>query len=169
MLFCSLKPGTLDLLVLPEMCRSGYIFTSARAMLPYLEDQADGPTGQLAIQLAKRLRCHVIAGYPEKYVPPGAPRTPTQVTVPVDGSGIGYTSALVVGPRGDVIGNYRKSSLFEMDKCWAREGEGSSSISAQYNNGGNPFRDCGSMIMSSLQVGIVRRLTRESREWLHVL
>jgi len=40
-----------------------------------------------------------------------------------EGSGVGWNSAVVVGPQGDVIGNYRKTFRFETDKAWAREGE----------------------------------------------
>jgi protein N-terminal amidase len=39
-----------------------------------------------------------------------------------EGTGVGYNSAVIVGPSGEVVGNYRKSFRFETDKNWAREG-----------------------------------------------
>ena len=40
-----------------------------------------------------------------------------------EGTGVGYNSAVVVAPGGEVVGNYRKTFRFETDKSWAREGE----------------------------------------------
>lgn len=151
--------------MLPEMALTGYMFTSPTTILPYLESPRIGPTSILARALAKRLRCHVVAGYPEAL--PSAPQQPTPTpsstsvptlnvpapvasssrtptpasgttglagTVPPDagpremkalegeGTGVGWNSAVVVGPDGDVVGNYRKHFRFETDKNWAREG-----------------------------------------------
>jgi protein N-terminal amidase len=113
-----IPPNSLDLLVLPEMCLSGYMFPSASAILPYLEHPRIGPTALLFRELAKRLRCHVVGGYPERIEeeeesqPAGsAPDKP------------GYNSAMIVSPDGEILGNYRKTFLFETDKTWAREGE----------------------------------------------
>ncbi|GFZ43747.1 hypothetical protein JCM24511_01467 [Saitozyma sp. JCM 24511] len=161
----SLRPGSVDLLVLPEMALTGYMFTSPTTILPYLESPRIGPTSILARALAKRLRCHVVAGYPEAlHSAPQQPiptpsstsvptlnvpapvasssRTPTPLganegtsAVPPDagpremkalegeGTGVGWNSAVVVGPDGDVVGNYRKHFRFETDKNWAREGD----------------------------------------------
>lgn len=156
----SLEPGSLDLLVLPEMCLSGYVFNSATAILPYLEPPRIGPTSLLARSLARRLRCHVIAGYPEalptaavdtdtddKLVGPSDSQAPDATgeaststlsleergsdagpsamkELEGEGTGVGYNSAVVVGPQGDVVGNYRKTFRFDTDKSWAREGDG---------------------------------------------
>jgi protein N-terminal amidase len=166
MLMPSLEPGSLDLLVLPEMCLSGYMFNSATAILPYLEPPRIGPTSLLARSLARRLRCHVVAGYPEAL--PTAPvdtdadrkinntsttarsgsaneadasgeastsnlsleetvsdtGPPAMKELEGEGTGVGYNSAVIVGPQGDVVGNYRKTFRFDTDKSWAREGEG---------------------------------------------
>lgn len=35
---------------------------------------------------------------------------------------MGYNSAVIVGPHGDIVGNYRKTFRFETDRNWAREG-----------------------------------------------
>jgi protein N-terminal amidase len=53
------------LIVLPEMALSGYMFSTPTSILPYLEPTTAGPTTKLAQALAKRLKCHVVAGYPE--------------------------------------------------------------------------------------------------------
>ncbi|CAK9786263.1 carbon-nitrogen hydrolase [Cutaneotrichosporon oleaginosum] len=105
-----LAPGALDLLVLPEMALSGYMFATPAAIAPYLETPG-GPTARLATALASRLKCYVVAGYPEAI--PGAD---------ID-LGVGYNSAVLAGPEG-VIGNYRKTFRFDTDKTWAREGDG---------------------------------------------
>ncbi|WVW81583.1 hypothetical protein I302_103578 [Kwoniella bestiolae CBS 10118] len=135
----SLQPGSIDLLVLPEMCLSGYMFNSPTAILPYLEPQRIGPTSLLARSLAQRLKCYVIAGYPEGL--PSAPQ-PSSSTEGIssgsesnagpsemkqlegEGTGVGWNSAVVVAPSGEVVGNYRKTFRFETDKSWAREGDG---------------------------------------------
>ncbi|KAK4686105.1 protein N-terminal amidase, partial [Tremellales sp. Uapishka_1] len=118
-----LRPGTLDLLVLPEMALSGYMFSDPTSILPYLEEPRIGPTSLLARSLARRLECHVIAGYPEA-IPPGTPEEGTSgKEVAGEGSGVGWNSAVVVDPTGEVVGNYRKTFRFETDKNWARKGE----------------------------------------------
>ncbi|KAK8845328.1 hypothetical protein IAR55_006041 [Kwoniella newhampshirensis] len=135
-----LQPGSIDLMVLPEMCLSGYMFSSATAILPYLEPQRIGPTSLLARSLARRLHCHVIAGYPEALPSAPQPSSSSRPSTPLisernagphemkdlegEGEGVGWNSAVVVGPSGEVIGNYRKSFRFETDKTWAREGDG---------------------------------------------
>lgn len=149
---CSLRPGSVDLLVLPEMCLSGYMFPSATTILPYLEQPRIGPTSLLARALATRLKCHVVAGYPEAIEPDSSDkdendniasssstsntllsaqaggegvreRRNSTKEVEAEGLGVGYNSAVVVGPDGQVVGNYRKTFRFDTDKTWAREGE----------------------------------------------
>lgn len=126
-----MKPGQVDLLVLPEMCLSGYVFNSPISILPYLEAPRIGPTSLLARALATRLGCHVIAGYPEAIPssdPPASSPTKIADTAPKElegeGIGVGYNSAVIMSPTGEVVGNYRKTFRFETDKNWAREGDG---------------------------------------------
>ncbi|WWC85581.1 uncharacterized protein L201_000445 [Kwoniella dendrophila CBS 6074] len=146
----NIQPGSIDLLVLPEMCLSGYIFNSPISILPYIEPQRIGSTSLLARSLAQKLKCHVIAGYPESL--PTAPQPPESSNssnslsslssnpensinnsnagpsemkqLEGEGTGVGYNSAVVVSPSGEVVGNYRKTFRFETDKNWAREGDG---------------------------------------------
>ncbi|GMK54256.1 hypothetical protein CspeluHIS016_0108420 [Cutaneotrichosporon spelunceum] len=113
-----LAPGALDLLVLPEMALSGYVFASPAAIAPYLEAPKTGPTARLATALAARLRCYVVAGYPEII-----PDAKISKEVEAEALGVGYNSAVLAGPEG-VIGNYRKTFRFETDKTWARAGDG---------------------------------------------
>ncbi|BEI81389.1 hypothetical protein CcaverHIS002_0205490 [Cutaneotrichosporon cavernicola] len=90
-----LAPGSVDLLVLPEMALSGYMFASPAAIAPYLEAPKTGPTARLATALAARLHCYVVAGYPE--VIPGAKITKE---VEAEALGVGYNSAVLAGPEG---------------------------------------------------------------------
>lgn len=132
----SLRPDSIDLLVLPEMALSGYIFPTPTSILPYLEPQRIGPTSLLCRNLAKRLRCHVIAGYPETLGFEDAQDAGTSTSdadrseqksggdeVKKEAEGVGWNSALLVNKDGEVVGNYRKTFRFETDKNWAREGE----------------------------------------------
>ncbi|KAL7410471.1 carbon-nitrogen hydrolase [Mrakia frigida] len=110
-----LQPGSVDLVVLPEMAFSGYMFSSPESIAPYLEEPRIGPTALFCRALAKRVCTYVIAGYPEQ----PSPALP---------EGRGYNSALLVSPGGDVIHNYRKTFLFETDQKWAVAGDGFSYI-----------------------------------------
>jgi protein N-terminal amidase len=119
------------------MALSGYMFPTPTSILPYLEPTTSGPTTQLAQSLARRLKCHVVAGYPEALHTPqtssnsgeggsssgmGEAGGKEMKALEGEGTGVGYNSAVIVGPDGEVVGNYRKSFRFETDKNWAREG-----------------------------------------------
>ncbi len=82
-----------DLIVLPELCASGYQFVSHEEVGRLSEPIPDGPTTKRLLDLAKRKRMVIVAGLPER-------------------SGASYfNSAVVVGPQG-FIGCYRKTHLF---------------------------------------------------------
>jgi protein N-terminal amidase len=120
------------------MALSGYMFSTPTSILPYLEPTTSGPTTKLAQALARRLKCHVVAGYPEALASAPQPGSSTSgdqgegslgeagpkemKALEGEGTGVGYNSAVIVGPTGEVVGNYRKSFRFETDKNWAREG-----------------------------------------------
>lgn len=91
----------------------GYAFPSAEAIKPYLEEPRVGPTSRCCSDLAKRLRCHVIAGYPEA-LDSNEPETSELA--------IGFNSAIIYGPDGLWRGGYRKTNLFPTDMTWARSG-----------------------------------------------
>ena len=116
-------PADLDLLVLPELAFTGYNYPSYESIKPYLEPTTAGVTTQWAISTAKRLGCHVIAGYPEistdaddatKHMSSnGSPAEPVYKR---------YNSTVTVSPTGKILANYRKSFLYYTDESWAAEG-----------------------------------------------
>ncbi len=95
-----LETAEADLMVLPELCASGYQFLSAEEAQRLAEPVPDGPTTKMLVEVAARRRMHIVAGLPE--------RAGTNC----------YNSAVVVGPSG-FLGCYRKSHLFfEETRCF---------------------------------------------------
>lgn len=96
-------PGS-DLVVLPEMAATGYLFASpgsARAI-------AETPEGPLFATLAPLAAAHgawIVAGFAE------------------DAGEALYNSALVIDRTGALAGVYRKTLLFQPDYWWARPGD----------------------------------------------
>ncbi|OGC74897.1 MAG: hypothetical protein A2145_06035 [candidate division Zixibacteria bacterium RBG_16_40_9] len=87
----------LDLLVLPELCSSGYNFRDKKEALQFAEEIPQGKSTQFLISLAKKKKCFIVAGINEK-----------------EGKKL-YNSAVLVGPRG-YVGTYRKLHLFYREK-----------------------------------------------------
>ncbi len=58
--------------------------------------------------------------------------------------GVGYNSAVLVAPSGEVLGNYHKTFLFETDKNWARPGEDLAPV-----EGASPIRGQGTVSCTS--------------------
>lgn len=98
------------------MAFSGYVFENAAAITPYLEHPRTGITSQFCSDLAKRLQCYVVAGFPEK-LSLTEDRTINQV---------GANAAAFYGPEGEWVGGYRKTHLYETDLTWAKPGVGCS-------------------------------------------
>ena len=96
-------PGR-DLVVLPEMAATGYIFADAAAVGAVAE-ASDGPTLRALAPVAREHRCWLVAGFPER-----------------DGDRL-YNSAIVVNPRGDLAEVYRKTLLYDEDLHWATPGD----------------------------------------------
>jgi protein N-terminal amidase len=99
---------------------AGYAFESASAILPFLEYPRTGATSEFCASTARRLRCYVAGGYPERLDP-----HETEKRTLEDGSVVdivGANSAVVYGPDGACVGHVRKSHLFYMDKPWAKAG-----------------------------------------------
>lgn len=86
-----------DLLVLPELCQSGYRFASPAEAEACAEPANDGPFSRLLIRLAARHRLFVVAGLCES------------------DRGRLYNSAILAGPDG-IRGLYRKIHLFWDEK-----------------------------------------------------
>lgn len=82
-----------DLLVLPELCASGYQFVSKDEVWELAEPVPDGPTTKRLLDIARRRQMVLVAGLAER------------------AGSICYNSAVVVGPQG-LLGCYRKTHLF---------------------------------------------------------
>jgi predicted amidohydrolase len=89
----TLDTAEADLLVLPELCASGYQFVSTEEVRELAEAVPGGLTTTRLLEIAKRRQMVIVAGLPERA-----------------GTAI-YNSAVVVGPQG-FIGCYRKTHLF---------------------------------------------------------
>ncbi|KDQ11461.1 hypothetical protein BOTBODRAFT_35338 [Botryobasidium botryosum FD-172 SS1] len=116
----AITPGSVDLLCFPETIFTGYVFPTAESIKPYLELPGSGPTSLFCSDLAKRLRCFVSAGYPERLS--GSDTEETQGRV-------AKNSAVLYGPDGELVGNYQKSNLFDQEVHWALPGPGLSHFS----------------------------------------
>ncbi|MDE3244311.1 MAG: acyltransferase [Nitrospirota bacterium] len=93
-----------DVLVLPELFASGYQFVSKQEVESLAEPIPDGPTTQRLLDLARKRRCHLVAGLPERH------------------QGRCYNSALLAGPGG-VVGVYRKAHLFFEETVYFAPGD----------------------------------------------
>ncbi|OBZ71514.1 Protein N-terminal amidase [Grifola frondosa] len=92
----------------------------AASISPYLEEPRVGPTSRFCADLAARLHCHVVAGYPERLVPHEREKAVSEDGVEV--TKIGANSAVLYGPTGTFVDGYRKTNLFETDMTWAKAG-----------------------------------------------
>jgi predicted amidohydrolase len=92
-----------DLVVLPELWSSGYVFSSHAEVAALAEDAQGGVTARSVTAAARREKRHYIVGFPER------------------ARGRFYNSALLVGPSG-VKAVYRKLHLFERESEWFSPG-----------------------------------------------
>ena len=97
------KTSTVDLLVLPELFNTGYVFTSREEANGLAEEVPSGTTTGRLCALAKRKNTHLVAGIAEK-----------------DGDCV-YNSAVLISPEG-FVGTYRKIHLFSEEKLWFSPG-----------------------------------------------
>ncbi len=86
------------LVVMPELCTTGYLFAS-REELESLAEPAKGPTAARLAALAARNRLTLCYGFAER-----------------DGRRV-YNTALTLGPNGERI-RYRKAHLFDREKLY---------------------------------------------------
>jgi predicted amidohydrolase len=91
------------LMVLPELCNTGYVFESREEALSLAEPVPGGPTTEAWIDKAREHRVYLCAGITER-----------------DGTML-YNSVVVVGPGG-FIGTYRKMHLWDREKLWFEPG-----------------------------------------------
>jgi predicted amidohydrolase len=94
-----------DLLVLPELCTTGYQFTSKKEARELAESLTDGPSVRAFQKMARAMNGTIVAGLAE-----------------LDGDAV-YNSAVVVGPDG-VQGRYRKTHLFDSELDIFQAGNG---------------------------------------------
>lgn len=92
-----------DLVVLPELCSTGYQFRSKKEVMDLAESIPDGPVIQKWIRLCQRKNFYLVAGLAEK-----------------EGDHL-FNSAALIGPDGHV-GTYRKVHLFLEEKQWFQPG-----------------------------------------------
>ncbi|KAJ3099325.1 Carbon-nitrogen hydrolase [Phlyctochytrium bullatum] len=158
-----LHPGDLDLLVLPEMAFSGYVFTGKDHIRPYIEDPATGPTVMWAKATARRLNCFVQVGFP-RCTPPhtassvassssSSPEPSSSSTCsttssatatlarsaaydPADPPEPWYNSVCLVDRAGEIVEVYDKHFLYTTDENWAAEGAGFRSVAVKGLDGG---------------------------------
>jgi predicted amidohydrolase len=98
-----LKNTEANLIVLPELCCTGYQFTSEEEVETLCESIPNGSTTETLIQTCRQKNLFIVAGMAEKE---GTTR---------------YNSAILIGPDG-WIGTYRKVHLFSEEKNWFRPG-----------------------------------------------
>lgn len=103
-------PGDFDLLVLPELAFTGYVWDSADEIRPQAE-QSDGPSFQWAQKAAKERNSHVLLGFVEQG----------------EGDAL-HNSAMMVSPAGELVMVARKTALTDTDAQWATSGTGSKSM-----------------------------------------
>ncbi|GAC1320934.1 MAG: nitrilase family protein [Chloroflexota bacterium] len=92
-----------DLIVLPELSNSGYIFHSRAEAFGLSEPVPDGPTCLAYLKAIEGTRLHVVAGVCER-----------------DGNRL-YNTAVFLGPDG-YIGKYRKLHLWNEEKLFFEPG-----------------------------------------------
>lgn len=94
-----------DLLVLPELFNTGYVFTAKEEVVDLSEEVPKGKTTQALCRMAKNNNVNLVAGIAER-------------------SGDKYfNSAVIVSPQG-YLGTYRKIHLFFEEKLWFDPGDG---------------------------------------------
>lgn len=86
-----------ELIVLPELVNTGYVFASPEEAASLAEPVPDGPTVQAWIAVAGRRGVHIVAGIAE-----------------ADGGEL-FNSAVLVGPDG-LVGRFRKVHLWHDEK-----------------------------------------------------
>ncbi len=98
-------PGTgADILVLPELCNSGYNFVSREQAWETSESVSDSVFVQYLASVCAQRNCHIVSGFNER------------------DRGNLYNSAVLVGPGG-YVGTYRKLHLFLNEKDYFEPGD----------------------------------------------
>jgi predicted amidohydrolase len=99
-----LQNQTADLIVLPELATSGYVFNSLEEVNKISEPAKSGDTAALFKTLAKQNNTSYVVGFSET------------------ANGKFYNSAMLVNPDGELY-VYRKNHLFFEEKIWYEPGD----------------------------------------------
>jgi N-carbamoylputrescine amidase len=91
------------LVVLPELCNSGYVFKTREEAFALSEAVPGGPTSEAWMEVAARHDLHIVAGINER-----------------DGDAL-YNSSVVIGPHGHV-GTFRKVHLWNEENLFFEPG-----------------------------------------------
>jgi len=92
-----------QLMVLPELCNTGYMFNSREEAFALSETVPDGPSCAAWIECCEKYDAYIVAGITERE------------------NNLLYDSAVVLGPEGH-IGTYRKVHLWNEEKLWFEPG-----------------------------------------------
>lgn len=92
-----------SLVVLPELCTSGYVLENKREAADCAQTK-DGFQTEAFLPIAQRFNTHIVFGYVELH------------------EGKLYNSAAIIGPQG-LVGNCRKHNLWGSDNLWAESAE----------------------------------------------
>ena len=93
-----------DLVVLPELCFTGYLFRDRRELAAMAEEPASSEIVSDLIELCRKRDIRLVTGFAEK-----------------DGKRL-FNSSLLIGPRG-IRRTYRKVHLFNDEKKWFDPGD----------------------------------------------
>lgn len=91
------------LVVLPELCNSGYVFNTREEAFELSEEVPNGPTSQAWCDVANKYNLHIVAGINER-----------------EGETL-YNSSVVIGPHG-YIGTFRKVHLWNEENLFFEPG-----------------------------------------------
>ena len=91
------------LVVLPELCNSGYVFESRQEAFSLAEEIPNGPTCHAWKDIARQRGLHIVAGIDER-----------------DGQAL-YNAAVLIGPSGHV-GTFRKLHLWNEENLFFEPG-----------------------------------------------
>jgi predicted amidohydrolase len=92
-----------NLVVLPELCNSGYVFETREEAHTLAEEIPNGPTTEAWMQVATRHKLVIVAGIAER-----------------EGDSL-YNAAAIVGPNG-LLGRYRKNHLWGAENLFFEPG-----------------------------------------------
>jgi len=100
----TLEHTTADLIVLPELALTGYLFKDRSEVIAHAEEIKNSSSVSALVELCRKRKFHLVTGFAEK------------------SNGACYNSALLIGPEG-VLHTYRKLHLFNEEKNLFDQGD----------------------------------------------